>query len=338
MRAFIFLCISLLLLCMLSLLSGPATTWSEVWNVIAGDSSAVEFWFNNSSLFELRLVHVILALCVGFALASGGRAMQLFLQNPLADPHIVGLSAGSTTLVLLCILLWPSFAATYFFDFIPAIWIAAFVGSALALIFVQLVFFGVVRRWGIASLALAGLLINAGCSALMMLIFARLSPAALSQVQAWTLGSIQPHSLSAVALLAPLMLFSGVVLIRFDAPLRMLSFGSEFAIANGVDVKRMRFVLLSSLMILCATTVCAAGSVGFVGLLIPHLSRRIFFHDHFAGIRPWLNALLGATLLVLADLCSRTLTTPIELPVGVYTALLSTPFLFLVLLRQRSVQ
>jgi len=337
-RAIILLCIILLLLCMLSLLSGPATSWSDVWNFIAGDSLGADFWLNNAGLFELRLVHVTLALCVGFALASGGRAMQLFLQNPLADPHIVGLSAGSTTLVLLCILFLPSFSATYYFDFIPAIWIAAFVGSALALVLVQFVFFGVVRRWGIASLALAGLLINAGCSALMMLIFARLSPAALSQVQVWTLGSIQPHSLSAVTLLAPLMLFSGFMLIRFDTSLRLLSFGSDFAIANGVNVNRMRLVLLLSLMILCATTVCAAGSVGFVGLLIPHLTRRIFFHDRFAGIRPWLNALLGAALLVVADLFSRVLTTPIELPVGVYTALLSTPFLFLVLLRQRLVQ
>jgi ABC-type Fe3+-siderophore transport system permease subunit len=89
----------LVVLCGLSLLSGPATTWVDILRILSGDLSLVEYWSQNSSVFELRLVHVVLAAAVGFALSSGGRAMQLYLQNPLADPHVTGLSAGSTSAV-----------------------------------------------------------------------------------------------------------------------------------------------------------------------------------------------------------------------------------------------
>ncbi|MEN9529331.1 MAG: hypothetical protein RI932_1204 [Pseudomonadota bacterium] len=324
----------LVVLCGLSLLSGPATTWVDILRILSGDLSLVEYWSQNSSVFELRLVHVVLAAAVGFALSSGGRAMQLYLQNPLADPHVTGLSAGSTSAVLLCFLFLPDFANSYLFDFIPAVWVCAFLGAAVALVALHFLYRTTLRRWGIASLALVGLLINAICAAALMVIFARLSPAALSQVQAWTLGAIQSHSLAAVALLVPLMAMAGLLLIRLDGKLRLLSFGAEFATAERVDVAHVRRVMLFCLMTLSATTVCAAGSVGFVGLLVPHFTRRFFSADACSGVRPWLNAIAGAILVVLADLASRTLTSPLELPVGVYTALIASPFLLLVMFRQ----
>lgn len=335
----IILCLTILCLaCATSLLLGPATNLSQILGLLQNQEVFFEYWQQNFGLFELRFVHVLLAMGVGFALATGGRAMQLFLQNPLADPHIVGFSAGSTASVLLCYLFFPSFAAAYFFDFIPSLWLVAFAGALATVGIVQLIFWGLIRRWGVASLALVGLMVNAVVAALLMLVFARLSPTELGQVQAWTLGSIQPHRLQAVALILPLMVTASLIILRLDRALRLLSFGAEFAASQGINVSRVRRVLMLGLVVICSTTVCAAGSVGFVGLLVPHLSRRLFYADHFASHRPWLNAIIGALVLVVADLASRTLTAPLELPVGVYTALLALPFLMLVMVQQRTLE
>lgn len=335
MKAVFITTLLLLLTAVSSLFLGPATDWLRLFDVFSGQGSFLNYWQENSSVFELRLSHVLLSVGVGFALASGGRAMQLFLQNPLADPHVVGFSAGSTAAVLLAYLFFPSFASHYFWGFLPAVWLAAAGGAFVTVVFVQLFFWSLARRWGMASLALAGLMINAGIAALLMMIFARLSPTALSQVQAWTLGSIQPHNLPAIGVLLPLMLIASIVLIRMDPTLRLLSFGAEFASANGVRLASTRSWLLGSLVVICATTVCAAGSIGFVGLLVPHVSRRLFSADCYAAQRPMLNALLGSLIVVVADVGSRNLTAPLELPVGVYTAVLSLPFLLMIMAQQR---
>lgn len=328
----VFLIVTLLIICSISVLSGPALPLTDVLGALF--SGVLPWELMSSAIFELRIVHVLLAASVGFALSAGGRALQLFLRNPLADPHVVGLSAGSTTSILLFVLIFPQLAELYFWDLIPSIWLAAFVGAIVAVTVFHLIFSGVSRRWGLASVALVGLLINAACAAGLMLIFARLSPAMLSLVQTWTLGAIQPYSVASASLLLPLLLFSSIWLIRLDAGLRILSFGPEFAAAHGVSGQRLRVSLLFALTVLCASAVCAAGSIGFVGLMVPHLTRRLFFSDSFESVRPWLNAIVGAIILVFADLLSRVSTTPMELPVGVYTALLSTPFLMIVLLRR----
>lgn len=322
----------LIFLAGLSLLSGPALPLMTALELIF---EGVPPWqFVNPAIFELRLVHVLIAVGVGFALAVGGRSMQMFLRNPLADPHVVGLSAGSTTAVLLFFLIFPELSDLFVWGLIPIHWGVAFAGATVAVILFQLIFGTVSRRWGVASMALVGLLINAACSAALMLIFARMSPSQLSQVQTWTLGAIQPHGLLSTWILLIPLLIASVCLIRLDGELRLLSFGAEFATSHGVDLRSVRRILLISLMVICSASVCGAGSIGFVGLMVPHLSRRLFFADRYARERPWLNGVLGAIVLVCADLLSRVATAPSELPVGVYTALIATPFLMSVLLKR----
>lgn len=322
----------LLLLCVLSVLSGPALPFATALGMLL---EGVPPWqFVSPAILELRFVHVLIASGVGFALSVGGRSMQLFLRNPLADPHVVGLSAGSTTALLLFFLIFPGLANHFFWGIVPVYWGVAFAGAIVAVILFQMIFGTVSRRWGVASMALVGLLINAACAAALMLIFARMSPSQLSQVQVWTLGAIQPHGLLSTWLLLIPLLTASFFLIRLDGQLRLLSFGSEFATSHGVSLRYVRRVLLVSLMVVCAASVCAAGSIGFVGLMVPHLSRRLFFTDSYARQRPWLNGILGAIVLVCADFLSRVATAPSELPVGVYTALIATPFLMYVLLKR----
>jgi len=322
---------------LLALMFGPATPLNVWFELLSGKRNWLDFLSDNSSVLKLRLVHVILSITTGMALSAAGRAMQQLMQNPLADPHVVGLSAGSTSAVLLTIVLFPAYSATLLWDVFPALWISAALGSFIALILVQVVFQRVVRRWGVASLALVGLLLNASFSAFLMLIFARLSPDSLAEVQAWTLGSIQPHGLFQVVLIAPVLLLGALAFVVLDKELKLMSFGVEFASSHGVNVRRLRQKSLVILMLVSAAAVCAAGSVGFIGLLIPHLTRRLFFRSAWLWARPWLNVLLGGGFLLIADLCSRTLTSPLELPVGVYTALFSAPFLMAVLLRKERV-
>lgn len=335
MKSVFFLLLLLTLLLLLSFVSGPATPLSA-WSGVVMDND--EFWnfiVGHSAILELRAVHMLLSCAVGFALATAGRTMQQLLQNPLADPHVTGLSAGSTSAVLLTLLFFPLFAQQLLFGWLPALWVSAFVGAAAALVVLQSLLFRLVRVWGAPSLALAGLFLNASFSALLMVIFARLSPAGLTEVQSWTLGAIQPYALNQAFFLVPMLLAPSLYLMACERRLLLASFGQDFALANGVDFPKLRAQILLCLAFLCSAAVCAAGSIGFVGLLVPHLTRRWMLRCDVPMLRPVFNGLAGAAVLLSADLLSRTLTPPAELPVGVYTALLSFPFLVVVLVRQQ---
>ncbi|NBW83026.1 iron ABC transporter permease [bacterium] len=276
-----------------------------------------------------------MASFTGFALATAGRSLQHLLQNPLADPHVVGLSAGSTSAVLMSVLFAPAFAQQLLGGWLPAVWISALVGAVFALLLLRAFLFKLVRHWGAPALALAGLFLNAGFAAVLMVVFARLSPAGLSEVQTWTLGAIQPYGLRQALVLLPPMFISSCYLMSCERSLLLLSFGQDFALSNGVDVVKLRSRILVALAILCASSVCAAGSVGFVGLMVPHLTRHWFSGSQRLWVRPLFNGVAGAGVLLAADVMSRNLTTPTELPVGVYTALLSLPSLFLFMLREK---
>lgn len=324
----------LLLLAFLGLVCGPATPLDFWLSHLDSSESLLAAIEAKSAIFELRLVHIILSAATGFALSTAGRSMQNLLQNTLADPHVVGLSAGSTTAVLLAILFAPAISQTVLWGWFPTLWFFSFAGAIAALVFLQVLLLKFARVWGPPSLALAGLFLNAGLAALLMVIFARLSPASLSEVQTWTLGAIQPYSLFQSLFLLPFLLIPSVFLIRSDTPLLMASFGQDFALTNGVSTRQLRLRVLLALTVLSSASVCAAGSVGFVGLLVPHLTRRWMSDVVPSWLKPVFNGVLGACVLVCADLFSRTLTSPMELPVGVYTALIAVPFLFLILLRR----
>jgi iron complex transport system permease protein len=331
----LFLLLLLTVFLLLSFVSGPATPLSAWLNAVNSEDGLANFISGNSSILELRLVHILLSCAVGFALATAGRTMQQLLQNPLADPHVTGLSAGSTSSVLLTLLFFPLLAQRVLFGWLPVLWLSAFIGAAAALIVLNSLLFRLVKVWGAPALALAGLFLNASFSALLMVVFARLSPAGLTEVQSWTLGAIQPYGLNQALFLLPMLFVPSFYLMTCERQLLLASFGQDFALTNGVNFTQMRTRILLCLMFLSSAAVCAAGSIGFVGLLVPHLTRRWMLRCETPVLRPIFNGLAGSFVLLCADLLSRTLTPPAELPVGVYTALLSFPFLLIVLLRHQ---
>lgn len=335
MRALVGAFFLLFVLVMLSLFLGPATRVDFWLDLSSLKKSIFEIWTFHSDIVELRFVHILLSATVGFALATTGRCLQHFLQNPLADPHVVGLSAGSTAAVLMTILFAPSVAQYVWNGWIPMIWISAFAGSFFAFLLLRMLLFRFAKHWGASGLVLLGVFLNAGISALLMVIFARLSPAGLSQVQAWTLGSIQPYPFSQACLLVPLIVGPALFLIASERQLLLLSFGHDFAMTHGVSVEKLRTRILLCVMVISSACVCAAGSIGFVGLLVPHLTRRWMMKSTSTWFRPAFNGIMGACVLLCADLLSRNLTSPTELPVGVYAALLSVPFLLFLFWRER---
>jgi iron complex transport system permease protein len=276
---------------------------------------------------DLRLPRVVLGALVGAGLAASGAALQGALRNPLAEPYLLGVSGGAAVGAVI------AFAFGISSDFIIAI--AGFAG-AIAAVFVAL---GVARVGGravradVRTLLIAGVIVGAFANAVIMVALANSSPNNIRGALWWMMGSAADATWQRVAWLAASTLAAGGALIYWAREIDVLALGEDAAASLGVDVERAgrRTFLIAAL--LAAATVSAAGLIGFVGLVVPHLARGMGLRTH----RPLVIAagLIGATLVVAADLAARTVAAPTELPLGAITALLGVPF-FLVQLRRVS--
>ncbi|WP_369031552.1 MULTISPECIES: FecCD family ABC transporter permease [Streptomyces] len=278
-------------------------------------------------VWTFRAPRVLLAALVGAGLAVVGAVLQTLVSNPLADPVVLGFSYGASLGAVLVITLGGAALGGLGGLGVSG---AAFVGALAAGV---LVFALGQRRGRLAPtrLVLAGVAV--GYVLLSMTSFVQLlaTPTELRTVMFWMLGSVAGAQWDQLPTVAVVVLTGTVVLTLFGRRLNALLAGDESATALGVDVDRLRAILLVVSALLTGTVIAVAGGVGFVGLMIPHLVRLTTGADH-RRLLP-LTALLGAIYLVLVDLLSRTLTRPNELPLGILTALLGAPF-FLWLLRR----
>jgi len=269
-------------------------------------------------VWDLRLARTLLALVIGAGLAASGSAYQALFRNPLADPYIIGASGGAALGATLAIILN-----------LNVVMPAAFVTALLA---VTLVYF-IAQAGGhvsSVSLVLAGVALSTLLSsAVSLLMF--LGDRDLHEVFAWLLGGLSGRSWPQLQLAAPLIALGIVVLWSMSRPLDALTFGEETAQGLGLNLFRARALLVAAATLTTAASVASAGIIGFVGLLAPHIARRFVGGAHHLQIP--MSVLVGALLLVLADDLARTMMAPLELPVGVLTALLGAPF-FLWLLKR----
>ncbi|WP_244457753.1 FecCD family ABC transporter permease [Roseomonas fluvialis] len=280
----------------------------------------------------IRAPRVVLAALIGAGLGAAGAAMQGLFRNPLADPGLIGVSAGAALAAVAAIVLSGSV-------FGPAagllgLWllpVAAFVGGVVAtLLMARLGTVGGVAS--VATLLLAGVAVNALAGALTGVLIFMADDRQVRDITFWTLGSLAGARWAHVPVVLLLVGLPALLLCLLARPLNALLLGEAEAFHLGVPVevvKRMTMVLAA---IAVAAGVAFTGLIGFVGLVVPHLIRLGFGADHRLVLPG--AALLGGTLLVLADLAARSLAAPAELPVGVVTALLGAPF-FLWLLRRR---
>ncbi len=271
-------------------------------------------------VWSLRAPRVALAATVGAALAVAGFLLQGMLRNPLVDPFLTGVSAGAGAAIAVGVAL--GIAA----PFLPALGFAAGLATALGVAFLAR------RGTGIDAerLILAGVSLSALFSAIIALALTRLGRNGSEEILAWLAGSLAGRGWSELLWTSPYIV-GGLLLAALAVPaLNALRLGSGIARAVGVDVARANWLLLSAATLLTAAAVALSGIVGFVGLIVPHLARRIVGSDGRYALGA--SLLLGVTLVPLADALSRSLFPPSEIPLGVLLAFVGVPtFLYLYL-------
>ena len=279
-------------------------------------------------VWEVRLPRILLGLIVGAALAVAGVVLQAIVGNPLADPYILGINSGASTGAALAILFGAG--ATLFGAIaLPAM---AFIGAAAASAF-MLALAGRRGRLSPTRLLLGGVAVGYALSAVTsLLVFASDDAQGARSVMFWLLGSLALARFGSllwitIAVVAACTLALWLLAQRIDA----LTTGDDAARTLGINPDRTRLAIVTLSCLLVGAVVAAAGSIGFVGLVVPHLARRLV-GGVSAHVIP-VAAALGASLLVIADIASRTLMAPQEIPLGVLTAIVGAPLLILLVRR-----
>lgn len=286
---------------------------------------------DGATVIDIRLPRVLLALLVGAALAQAGAALQGLVRNPLAEPGLVGISSGAALAAACLTVLAPPL-----FDAIPARFVlpaATFVGGAAAAALVlRLARIDGTTRPG--ALLLAGLALNAMAGAGIGLFTQLASDQALRSLTFWMFGSLGKAGWPEIAVGAPLLVLTIVLIPRQAGALNALLLGEREAGHLGVDVEVLKRRVTVLVVVAAATAVALAGIIAFVGLIVPHLVRLWRGPDH-RELLP-LSALLGAGLLTVADTLARLALAPAELPIGILTAIVGGPFFLALLLRHRA--
>lgn len=281
-----------------------------------------------SILFSIRLPRIALGMLVGAALSMSGAAYQGVFRNPLADPYLLGVSAGAGFGATLALgtgldLGWGPFGA------VPA---AAFLGALAAITGAAVIARGAGRAP--ATLLLGGIAIAALFAAAQTYLLQQLSETRAREVLSWLFGQLSTSGWGSVGLLAPYVAVCGAVLLMHQRHLDVLRVGDDEARSLGLNPTRSRTIIIIAASLVTAAAVSVSGLIAFVGLIVPHVVRLTISHS-YRVIVP-LSALIGAAFLAFVDMGARTLVAPAELPVGVITAFLGAPFFALILWRGKA--
>ncbi len=307
---------------LISLVCGTAKiSFVDVFRVFSDSSHVRES--TKLIVLRIRLPRVILAGLAGFTLSLGGLVFQALLRNPLADPFVLGVSSGAAFGAVIAIILGFSFGYG-----VP---LFAFLG---AIITIYLVLAISKRAMGVESSTaiLAGVIVNAFFTAIIMFFIATSTEDRLHSMLFWLYGDLSQSRISYSVMTAPVAIAGFFLLYSFSRHLNLLAAGEESALHLGVNVERARLVCFLAVSLMVGVAVSFTGLIGFVGLIVPHLARMLLGSDNRL-LMP-VSALGGALFLIAADTAARTVMSPSELPVGVVTAFLGAPF-FIYLLKTR---
>ncbi|SOC57889.1 FecCD family ABC transporter permease [Ornithinimicrobium cerasi] len=280
-----------------------------------------------SVLWQIRLPRTVLAVLVGASLAMAGAGYQGVFRNPLADPYLLGVSAGAGLGAVLAL----GFGLDLSWGPVSALPAAAFVGAVVAVTGSVVVARGSFRDP--ATLLLAGVAMAALFSAMQTYALTRLDETRSREVLSWLFGRLATHGWSPVTLLLPYVVLAGLVLLLHARHLDVLRLGDDEARALGLHPARSRLVVVTAATLITAAAVSVSGLIAFVGLVTPHVVRLLVGHSYRMLVP--LSALVGGAFLALVDIGARTLAAPAELPVGVITAFVGAPFFCFVLWRGR---
>ena len=284
--------------------------------------------FQSEILWQIRLPRVILAALIGLLLSISGVILQGILRNPLADPYILGISAGAGVGAAVSLALGAQFVI-FGMSSVPA---GAFIFALLA-VFVVYKLSQVAGKTAPETLILAGVALSAFCAAILSLII--IITGNLQTIYFWLLGSLSSASWGDVATVIPYALAGTAIAYFFSKELNALLLGEEMAGTLGVDVEKTRLMLIGAASLMTAAAVSVSGLIGFVGLIIPHWIRLLIGPNHRLLVP--VSALSGMLLMIIADVLARTVLSPMEIPIGIIMALVGAPF-FLYLLRRRRLE
>ncbi|UUP15971.1 Hemin transport system permease protein HmuU [Nitratireductor thuwali] len=284
-------------------------------------------------VLEIRAPRIVLGALVGAALAVSGALMQGLFRNPLADPGIVGVSAGAGLGAITFIVLGGTVLAPVAALFgIYALPMAAFVGGLAS----TLALYRIATRRGqtsIATMLLAGIALGALAGAISGVLVYHADDRQLRDLTFWGLGSLGGSTWSKIAAAGPIIIVAVAATPFLSRGLNALALGEASARHLGISVQAVKNVAIVAVAAATGAAVAVSGGIGFVGIVVPHLLRLIIGPDHRYLLPA--SALLGASLLLLADAVSRTIVAPAELPIGIVTAIFGAPFFLWVLLRRR---
>jgi iron complex transport system permease protein len=287
---------------------------------------------SNDILLQLRLPRVLAAFAVGGLLALAGALLQLLLRNPMADPYVLGLSGGAAAGAMLFTVLMPVAWAAY------SLQIGALCGAALATVLLFIFARGVLlRQVSLAStssgikLILIGVMISSACGAVITLMLSLLPDQQLRSMVFWLMGDLESVEWIWSAWL--ILSFSLAWAWRHATALNILAHGEVTAQLLGLPVRRLRIMILLVASVATAAAVTVAGAIGFIGLVVPHALRLVMGNNQHHLLPA--SVLVGGIALTLADLFARTIVAPLQLPVGVITALIGVPVFLILLVRSR---
>jgi len=321
LSSFLFLFLALLLsLAIGSVFISP----KELWQTLLGNGSETA----TSILWKIRLPRTILIALTGAALGGSGAAYQGLFRNPLADPFLIGVASGAGLgAVIAMSIQWP-----YSFWGLMAIPLAAFI-AALLTVFIVYSLARVGRIIPTTNLILAGVAFSSFATSLTSFLMIR-STSEVRRALGWLLGGASQSGWAAILAIMPYLIIGLGILILCGHALNVLQFGDDQAQQLGLNVTRARRIILTAASLATAAAVAFSGIIGFIGLIVPHLSR-LWFGPDYRRLLP-LSILGGATALLISDIIARVIIAPQEIPVGIVTALAGAPFFLWVLRRSKN--
>ena len=331
---------SLLLVCSLlvGVMIGPAgPAW---WRVPLELINRLPFFSIHSGLtdtdwsivWQIRAPRVVLAALVGSTLSIAGASYQGVFRNPLVDPYLLGVAAGAGLGATIVITVNRSGTSTWWIDPLP---LAAFVGGLIAVLATYLVGTTGKGERSSTSLVLSGVAVTSLATAAQTFLLQRNSDV-VRQVYSWILGRLSSATWGDVRLVIPYVVLSTIALLLHRRLLDVLRVGDDEASALGVNVSRVRLVVVIAATLGTASVVAVSGLIGFVGIIVPH-AVRLIVGTSYRVVLP-VSLLFGAAFLILADIPGRVLDNPAETPIGVVTAFLGAPFFLLILRARKTAQ
>ncbi|MBN2851788.1 MAG: iron ABC transporter permease [Clostridia bacterium] len=282
---------------------------------------------NESILLTLRLPRILMALLVGSGLSMCGAVFQGIFKNPLADPYILGISSGASLGAAIAI---AAGTQALFLGF-GLISISAFIGAFIVMF---LVYF-IAKAGGkliTNTLILSGVAVSFMCQSFISLLIIA-SKENTTRIVFWTMGSMTSANYTKLLVMLPIIFLGFLLLMSFSKDINILSSGDETAVSIGINVNKVKLLLLSLCSLITALSVAFCGVIGFVGLIIPHAVRLISGPDH-KNLIP-LSALAGAIFLISCDTLARLLLAPTEIPIGAITAVFGAPFFIYLLVKSK---